>query len=277
MTTKLSRREWLAASAGLVGLGALSRAASGFERQAGRRSVHLLPQHQHDLGAEADAGPGGRDRREGRLSGDRALDSRDGPARQGRRLAAPTSARRSRTPGWPSSTPSASSSGPSTTRPAQEGARRGPAEHGDGPGRSAGPGSPRRPSGRPIRPTSTSARSPSAIGPCSRSATAYGVTPIVEVWGFSKPISRLGEAALVAIESGHPRAAILADVYHLHKGGSDFGGLHLLGPDSIPVLHMNDYPTSPARSSPTPTASIPATASPRSRSSSGRSGRSGSG
>jgi len=73
----------------------------------------------------------------------------------------------------------------------------------------------------------------------------FGVTPIVEVWGFSRPISRLGEAALVAIESGHPRAAILADVYHLHKGGSDFGGLHLLGPDSIPVLHMNDYPDLP--------------------------------
>jgi 2-keto-myo-inositol isomerase len=74
---------------------------------------------------------------------------------------------------------------------------------------------------------------------------AYGVTPIVEVWGFSKPISRLGEAAMVAIESGHPKAAILADVYHVHKGGSDFGGLHLLGPDSIPILHMNDYPDLP--------------------------------
>jgi 2-keto-myo-inositol isomerase len=74
---------------------------------------------------------------------------------------------------------------------------------------------------------------------------SYGVTPIVEVWGHSKPISRLGEAAFVAIESGHPRAAILADVYHLHKGGSDYGGLHLLGPDSIPVLHMNDYPDLP--------------------------------
>jgi sugar phosphate isomerase/epimerase len=73
----------------------------------------------------------------------------------------------------------------------------------------------------------------------------YGVTPLVEVWGFSKPISRLGEAALVTIESGHPRAAILADVYHLHKGGSDYGGLHLLGPNSIPVLHMNDFPDLP--------------------------------
>ncbi|WP_435009516.1 sugar phosphate isomerase/epimerase family protein [Tundrisphaera lichenicola] len=73
----------------------------------------------------------------------------------------------------------------------------------------------------------------------------FGVTPLVEIWGFSKPISRLGEAAMVAIESGHPRAAILADIYHIHKGGSGFGGLHLLGPDAIPVIHMNDYPDRP--------------------------------
>ena len=73
----------------------------------------------------------------------------------------------------------------------------------------------------------------------------FGVTPLVEVWGFSKPISRLGEAAMVAIESGHPRAAILADVYHVHKGGSGFGALHLFGPDAIPVIHMNDYPDRP--------------------------------
>jgi len=73
----------------------------------------------------------------------------------------------------------------------------------------------------------------------------FGVTPLVEVWGFSRPISRLGEAAMVAIESGAPNAAILPDVYHLHKGGSGYGGLRLLGPDSIPVLHMNDFPAGP--------------------------------
>ena len=45
-----------------------------------------------------------------------------------------------------------------------------------------------------------------------------GVAPQVEVWGFSKTLSRLGESALVAIESGHPQACILADVYHLLQG-----------------------------------------------------------
>jgi sugar phosphate isomerase/epimerase len=74
-----------------------------------------------------------------------------------------------------------------------------------------------------------------------------GVVAQMEVWGFSKSISRLGEAALVAIECGHPQACILADVYHLHKGGSGFTGLKLLGSASMHVFHMNDYPADPPR------------------------------
>jgi hypothetical protein len=51
-----------------------------------------------------------------------------------------------------------------------------------------------------------------------------GVTPQVEVWGFSTALSRLGETAFVAIESGRDDACILPDVYHIYKGGSDFAG-----------------------------------------------------
>jgi sugar phosphate isomerase/epimerase len=75
-----------------------------------------------------------------------------------------------------------------------------------------------------------------------------GVVPQVEVWGFSKSLSRLGETALVAVESRHPRACILADVYHLYKGGSGFEGLKLLSASALQVLHMNDYPAKPPRS-----------------------------
>lgn len=74
-----------------------------------------------------------------------------------------------------------------------------------------------------------------------------GVTPQVEVWGFSRSLSRLGEVALVAIEAGHPQACVLADVYHLHKGGSEFTGLNQLGPAALQVFHMNDYPATPGR------------------------------
>jgi 2-keto-myo-inositol isomerase len=74
-----------------------------------------------------------------------------------------------------------------------------------------------------------------------------GVVAQVEVWGFSKSLGRLGETALVAIESRHPKACVLADVYHLHKGGSGFEGLKLLGPAALQVFHVNDYPADPPR------------------------------
>jgi 2-keto-myo-inositol isomerase len=74
-----------------------------------------------------------------------------------------------------------------------------------------------------------------------------GVVPQVEVWGFSQSLSKLGECALIAIEAQHPQACVLADVYHLHKGGSGFEGLALLSAAAMQVFHMNDYPEKPAR------------------------------
>jgi sugar phosphate isomerase/epimerase len=74
-----------------------------------------------------------------------------------------------------------------------------------------------------------------------------GVVPEVEVWGPSRTLGRLGEAALVAIESGHPKACILPDVYHLYRGNSDIEGIRLLSPSAIHVFHFNDYPADPPR------------------------------
>lgn len=76
---------------------------------------------------------------------------------------------------------------------------------------------------------------------------SLGVVPQVEVWGFSKCLNRLGEATLVAVESAHPKACVLADVYHLYKGGSDIAGLRLLAGNAMHVMHMNDYPADPPR------------------------------
>jgi sugar phosphate isomerase/epimerase len=73
------------------------------------------------------------------------------------------------------------------------------------------------------------------------------VVPQAELWGHSKTLSRLSEAAMVAVETGHPKACILPDVYHLHKGGSDFHGVKLLGPATMFNFHMNDYPEVPPR------------------------------
>ena len=74
-----------------------------------------------------------------------------------------------------------------------------------------------------------------------------GVIPQVEVWGFSRTLGTLGEAAQAAIAADHPRACVLPDVYHLYKGGSGFHGLKLLGKDALHVIHLNDYPADPPR------------------------------
>jgi sugar phosphate isomerase/epimerase len=74
-----------------------------------------------------------------------------------------------------------------------------------------------------------------------------GVTPMLEVWGHSKTLGTLAEAAFVAVAAKHPKACILTDVYHLYKGDSGFEGLHLIDGAALPVMHFNDYPADPPR------------------------------
>ena len=74
-----------------------------------------------------------------------------------------------------------------------------------------------------------------------------GVVPQLEIWGFSNNLSRLGEAMYVVGETGHPKACLLLDIYHLYRGGSDFTGLGLLSDNALQVFHVNDYPATPSR------------------------------
>lgn len=74
-----------------------------------------------------------------------------------------------------------------------------------------------------------------------------GVVPELEVWGFSKNLHLLGQSVFAMIESGHPKACLLPDVYHVYRGGSSFEGFRLLSQAAIPAIHMNDYPGEPSR------------------------------
>ena len=73
-----------------------------------------------------------------------------------------------------------------------------------------------------------------------------GVVPEVEIWGQSRTLGRLGEAAFVAIESGHPKACILPDVYHLYRGGSERRGHQALEPERDPRHSLERLPRRPA-------------------------------
>lgn len=75
----------------------------------------------------------------------------------------------------------------------------------------------------------------------------HGVTPQLEFWGASANLSRLDQCLYVAARAGHPDACILADVYHLYRGGSDPAALRLLGRAATHCFHLNDYPAQPPR------------------------------
>ena len=72
------------------------------------------------------------------------------------------------------------------------------------------------------------------------------VVPQLEIWGFSPNLSRLGEVMYVVGETGHPKACLLLDIYHIFRGGSDFTGLNLLSDNALQVFHVNDYPATPS-------------------------------
>lgn len=67
-----------------------------------------------------------------------------------------------------------------------------------------------------------------------------GVMPILEFWGHS-PFSTLGQAMMVCAAANDPDVHILADVYHMFKGGAGFEALKMLRGNVIEIFHMNDF------------------------------------
>lgn len=78
-------------------------------------------------------------------------------------------------------------------------------------------------------------------------AAERDVVPLLEFWGVAKTLGHLGEALLVAAECGRREARILADVFHIYKSSGHFGGLSLCGPNTVGLVHVNDYPPEPPR------------------------------
>ncbi|GMQ26178.1 sugar phosphate isomerase/epimerase [Algoriphagus sp. oki45] len=69
-----------------------------------------------------------------------------------------------------------------------------------------------------------------------------GVMPQLEFWGAFPSFYHLGQAMMVAAVADDKDAKILADVYHLFRGGSGFEGMKLLDGQAIDIFHMNDVP-----------------------------------
>lgn len=72
-----------------------------------------------------------------------------------------------------------------------------------------------------------------------------GIHPAMEFVSVFKGITRLGQAAQIAIDADHPEAKIVPDTFHLHNGGSGFSGIKHLQGDFLATFHWNDVNASP--------------------------------
>jgi len=75
----------------------------------------------------------------------------------------------------------------------------------------------------------------------------FGIVVAFEFVGFLKGVHRLGQAAAIALDANDPDACLIADTFHIYRGGSGFEGLRHLDGDFIADFHWNDVPATPPR------------------------------
>lgn len=75
----------------------------------------------------------------------------------------------------------------------------------------------------------------------------YNIVVACEFVGFLKGVHRLGQGAAIALDADDPDACLVADTFHLYRGGSGFEGIRHLNGRFIAVFHWNDVPASPPR------------------------------
>jgi len=75
--------------------------------------------------------------------------------------------------------------------------------------------------------------------------TAAGVVPSMEFLGFVDGVKSVAAAWAIASGTGHPRATVVADVFHMIRGGGSIDDLLLLKGDRLACFHINDLPPQP--------------------------------
>lgn len=81
----------------------------------------------------------------------------------------------------------------------------------------------------------------------SDAVSEFSPKPLLEFWGIARTLGTVGEALLVAAESGVRDARLLTDIFHMYKGSGHQRGMDYLGPGRLGLVHVNDYPAVPAR------------------------------
>jgi sugar phosphate isomerase/epimerase len=72
-----------------------------------------------------------------------------------------------------------------------------------------------------------------------------GVLPAMEFLGFVDGIKNVASARAIALGSGDPEATVVADVFHMIRGGGSVDDLLELQGDHLACFHINDLPPVP--------------------------------
>ncbi len=72
-----------------------------------------------------------------------------------------------------------------------------------------------------------------------------GVRPSMEFLGFVDGINSVASALAVADGTHDPSATVVADVFHMIRGGGSFDDLLMLKGDQLACFHINDIPAVP--------------------------------
>ena len=72
-----------------------------------------------------------------------------------------------------------------------------------------------------------------------------GVLPSMEFLGFVDGIKNVASAWTIASRSGDPDATVVADVFHMIRGGGSVDDLLSLKGNRVACFHVNDLPASP--------------------------------
>jgi 2-keto-myo-inositol isomerase len=72
-----------------------------------------------------------------------------------------------------------------------------------------------------------------------------GVIPSMEFLGFVDGIKDVQSAWAIASGTGDPRATVVADVFHMIRGGGSIDDLLVLKGDRLACFHINDVPATP--------------------------------
>ncbi|NCO39486.1 MAG: xylose isomerase [Armatimonadetes bacterium CG_4_10_14_3_um_filter_66_18] len=75
----------------------------------------------------------------------------------------------------------------------------------------------------------------------------FGLKVAFEFVGFFKSVYTLGQATCVALEAKDRTACLVADTFHLFRGGSGFDGIRHLNGDFLHIFHFNDAPADKPR------------------------------